>query len=221
MKPAWKRNFKDWITPDVVEAFGLVEDNAHPPFRDWVDAEPVASPEALPLLENRRRMLARYYAGWNETELMMHFIAPLFYSVSFEGKNYGTFFHRKLNVVIDGQPLGGIADALVATGVYDPVKPFFFLNEYKRSQGYTADPQGQLLAAMVAAQHLNNSPRVVYGSFIIGKFCTFALLDGQTLALSQGYDLIDPQEIQTVWAILQRTKQRIEAEVAALEAAEA
>ena len=87
------------------------------------------------------------------------------------------------------------------------------MHEYKRSQGTEADPLGQLLIAMVAAQRLNADGQPLYGCYVIGKFWHFVLLEGQTYSVSQGYDATDAGELRIIWSVLVHTKQLIEERV--------
>jgi hypothetical protein len=91
------------------------------------------------------------------------------------------------------------------------VSPYFFLHEYKRFKGSEANPLGQVLSAMLAAQTLNHTAdQPIYGCFVYGRAWTFVLLQGQTYAAGQAYDAADPEEIVKIWSILQDTKRRIE-----------
>jgi hypothetical protein len=99
---------------------------------------------------------------------------------------------------------------MVATGIFVPYHPFFFLQEYKKSQGYDSDPFGQLLVCMVAAQHLHKDGQPLYGCYVIGKIWTFVLLDGQQYATTQSYDATDAGELQIIWSMLVEVKRIVE-----------
>jgi hypothetical protein len=102
---------------------------------------------------------------------------------------------------------------MVATGTYEPEQPYFFLHEYKRYKGSEADPLGQLLIAMIAAQHLNEEGLPLYGCFVAGETWRFVLLEGKEYGVSKGYDATNEQELHIIWNILQHTKQIIEERV--------
>jgi hypothetical protein len=134
--------------------------------------------------------------------------------VGFTGKGYNAFAGRPLSAIIGEFKIEGKPDWMVATGTSDPENPYFFLHEYKQIHVGSPDPQGQVLAAMIAAQALNHDGRPVYGCYTVAQYWSFVLLDGPTYSVSQGYDATDKDEILIVWSILQETKIRIERLVA-------
>jgi hypothetical protein len=165
-------------------------------------------------VERLRESLFNFRNFWNEEELKMKFIAPLLYTVDFSGPGYNSFADRPLTAVVNNIRLTGKPDWMVATGTSDPENPYFFLHQYKQIHVGSPDPQGQVLAAMIAAQALNNDGRPVYGCYTVAQYWSFVLLDGPTYSVSQGYDATDKDEILIVWSILQETKIRIERLVA-------
>jgi hypothetical protein len=187
---------------------------------EWVNApELELGTETALLLDDLRKLLKQQQYAWNEYEIMARFISPLLATIRFGGEAYNLFHQRELSLEHEGQTCKGTVDGLVALGAFDPETPFFFIHEYKRSQGFDADPEGQLLIAMVAAQHLNNDGQPIYGCYIVGTYWRFVLLDGKQYAVSQGYDATDPTELRIIWRILHHTKQIIEERVAAILAA--
>jgi len=54
-------------------------------------------------------------------------------------------------------------------GFTTPETPYFFMQEFKKSKGDKQDPEGQMLAARIAAQHLNQNGKTLYGSYVIGR----------------------------------------------------
>lgn len=210
MKPVWHRQFKDWRTPEVERVFSLVRVAGHPDFDAWIGSQVESSQEVDGRLEVLRSELLRFASIWNETELMSRFIGPLLSLVQFWGADYNLFHGRQLSLMHEDRRASGAVDGMVASGLVEPERPFFFLHEYKRSQGYEADPQGQLLIAMVAAQRLNDDEAPLYGCYVVGPYWRFIHLLGSTYAESQGYDATDAGELRVIWAVLQETKRRIE-----------
>ena len=217
----WFKNFADWNAMAVSAAFGLRAQDSLPTLESWVSSvvEDV-SPNDASTLEKLRLRLKKLQYAWNEYEIMAGFIAPLLSMISFEEDNFGLFHHRKLTLAYEGLVAEGNVDGLVSFGSFEPERPFFFLHEYKKSQGYDADPEGQLLIAMVAAQRLNDDGLPLYGCYIVGRFWSFVLLDGKEYAVSQGYDATDPEELRIIWSVLQHTKRIVEERVEAILAAE-
>jgi len=201
----WYKNFTEWNAPAVEQTFGLRKKHGLPALLSWINYSSVPGSAQVELLESIQRALDRSQYGWNEYELMAGFIAPLLSAVSFQGERFSTFHQRTLVLTDNGQQTEGKVDGLVAIGVYEPKLPLFFLHEYKKSQGYDADPEGQLLIAMVAAQRLNDDGLPLYGCYIVGRFWSFVLLDGKTYAVSQGYDATDEQELGIIWTLRRST----------------
>lgn len=64
------------------------------------------------------------------------------------------------DTIIKGEP-----DGLIARGLEYPETPFFCLNEYKKEES-ADDGLGQLLAAMLVAQSLNEGTQPIYGAYV-------------------------------------------------------
>ena len=216
----WYTVFSQWNAIAVGGTFGLRSVESNSLFDQWIATNHLAIPDELDsFLEKLRSNLKFKQYAWNEDEIKMGFIGPLLGSISFGDRSYGLFHQRELSLEHEGQSCKGTVDGLVALGAFNPETPFFFIHEYKRSQGFDADPEGQLLIAMVAAQHLNNDGQPMYGCYIVGTYWRFVLLEGKQYAVSQGYDATDPTELRIIWRILHHTKLIIEERVAAILAA--
>ena len=126
---------------------------------------------------------------WNEQDLSMHFIGPIFSLVQFtERYRFNLFAQRTISTVVQGIELGGRTDELVASGYREPETPFFAINEYKKESDPNGDPAGQALAAMLVAQELNIQKGVdlpVYGCYVVGGLWRFMVLQGSEYAISQ------------------------------------
>ena len=209
----WPRNFKDWTSQMAIDAFGLQRNDKQLDFVAWRDVHHSIPPKYEELVEMLRLDLTNGHTGWNEVELMMHFIGPFLKYIAFGGIRYGLYFNRKLQVKVDTLVLSGTVDGVIALGYDEPIHPYFFLREYKKSQGNDSEPFGQLLSAMVAAQQLNNDGQPLYGCYVIGKYWTFVLLAGDQYAVTQGYDATDAGELQIIWSMLVEVKRIVEERV--------
>jgi hypothetical protein len=87
--------------------------------------------------------------------------------------------------------------------------PIFFLQEFKKSKGDKQDPEGQMLAAMLAGQHQNQNGKPMYGSYVIGRDWFFAVLEGKNYARSESFRLTQPKELRQVILTLRKLKQII------------
>jgi hypothetical protein len=204
------RKFQDWNPLDVEQQFQIRLNRQSPQLNAWIDVRheiPSLHQHTIRFLQDR---LIRKYICWNEAELNFQFIGPFLATIDFEGTNFGCYAERPLSFVQNGQTIHGIVDFMVASGLYEPEQPYFFLHEYKRFKGTEADPLGQLLIAMVAAQHDNNDGLPVYGCFVAGETWRFVILIGKEYATSQAYDATSEQELHIIWSILHHTKIIIE-----------
>lgn len=210
---SWPRNFKDWTGQKAIDAFDLKHVPQQAAFEAWKGAVHPFTATHAQLIETLRVDLLNGHAAWNEVELMMHFIGPFLKLIAFGGRRYSLYYNRKLQATIDDLTIGGTVDGVVALGYDEPSQPYFFLKEYKKSQGYDSEPFGQLLAAMIAAQRLNSDGQPLYGCYVIGKIWTFVLLDGKNYSMTQSYDASDEGELKIVWSMLVEVKRIVEERV--------
>ncbi|MCS7085068.1 MAG: hypothetical protein RMM53_00025 [Bacteroidia bacterium] len=202
--------FDRWSAAELERAFDLQERESAPELTEWTSVRHPIPENIFPWVESLRLTLRRMRNYWNEDELRLGFIGPLLYAVNFQGRGYNFFAGRTLGATINGVKLVGKPDAMVATGEVRPERPYFFLHEYKRMHVGSPDPLGQVLAAMLAAQTLNQNGRPVYGCYTVADIWRFVLLYQNSYSVGQGYDASDKNEIQIVWSVLCETKKRIE-----------
>jgi hypothetical protein len=155
--------------------------------------------------------------GWNEEELKMHFISAVLNVAdpNIEGV-CKTFFERPLDGIIGQYELHVITDCMVATPKLggSPVKPFFFLQEFKQAQLWgKTDPQGQMLAAMLLAQQQNADGKCIYGCFVKENNWRFATLTGSDYCVSPQFDSTKKPELLQIVYILRKLKELILARV--------
>ncbi len=135
---------------------------------------------------------------WNEIELIERFVAPVFSLVNFNTDVYSMFSEREIKAIVDGIELKGKPDAIVAKGFYSPKIPYFCFNEYKKEDETKGDAKGQCLAAMLAAQELNNKEHPIYGVVVKGKMWEFLVLKGKEYAISKSYNSTDEELFEIV-----------------------
>ena len=83
------------------------------------------------------RLLFTNASHWNEQDLSMHFIGPMFSLVGFtERSRFNLFAQSSLTGIVDGVTLTGRVDELIASGFRIPKVPFFAFNEYKKEMEY-------------------------------------------------------------------------------------
>lgn len=137
-------------------------------------------------IQDLQDLLAVNFEGWNEQELALHFIGPIFSSVNFtEMYRFNLFSQRFVTATIGNYIVTGKPDGIIASGFREPRKPYFAFNEYKPEVDPDGDPAGQALGAMLIGQTLNNNEQPIYGCYIIGSNWRFMLLIGKSYCVSE------------------------------------
>jgi len=190
--------------------FGLRQTFSSLILDQWLETEILLNEDEKRSLENLQALLKLNVQGWNEQELSLHFIGPLFSLISFtEPYAFNLFAQRKIESVIDGVKgkvkLSGEPDGMIATGYREPEVPMFAFSEYKRRIDPDGDPAGQALAAMLTGQSLNDNQYPVYGAYVIGSVWHFMILEGNHYTFSGEYSALD-DELFDIHRILKALK---------------
>ena len=207
------KEFSKWTIEEVEETFQLIETEQNEWLNAWQTAEIAITPHEEERLSELCKLLGRHVLDWNEEELKMYFISQLLNVVNYLHETYQAFFERRLSVTIDHEQLGGIVDCVIAQGKRSPKRPYFCLQEYKPERHSSNDPLGQVAVAMIAAQHLNNDGKPVYGAYIVGRQWFFLALHERTYALSLAYDATKLEELRQIFKMLKYIKQLVEQEL--------
>jgi hypothetical protein len=180
---------------------------------DWINASPCTlSPFEEVLIEELPVELQREERNWNEEELKMFFVSIVFRIANlYVEKKLKTFFERSLSGTVKDYKISVVVDCMVASPKKSglPTHPYFFLQEYKRSKGDSHDPEGQMLAAMILAQELNNDGKPLYGCWLQGRIWYFTVLNGNEYCLSRAFDVTQKRDLLQVVYILRKLKEII------------
>ena len=115
-----------------------------------------------------------YVLSYSEEELKIKFIGPLLNKVHYQFDDVQDWYQRPLKAKINQAVLHGYVDFMVAKGVKEPERPYFFIQEFKKTK-IDIDPEDQLLAEMLVAMTLNPCDRM-HGAYIIGQEWRFVIL---------------------------------------------
>jgi hypothetical protein len=206
---AKRKLFDDWTTQEVRLTFQLELTENSALLEEWLSKPFVPNVTAIEIMEERRLALNRFYRYWNEDELKFQFIAQIVMLAKLRGKNYNTFSQRNLSTVVNGISLQGRPEVMIATGQEDPLRPYFFIHEYKPSKR-ADEPLGQVLSAMVAAQALNNDGLPLLGCIVIGNTWQFLVLEDKTYTVSDTYDATQKDDLLGIYSALCQAKVYIE-----------
>jgi len=81
--------------------------------------------------------------NWNEQELAMHFIGPMFSLVQFGYEHkFNLFAERAFGGKVDGIAMNGVPDGMIATGYRQPKKPYFCFQEYQQDPPFIPPESG-------------------------------------------------------------------------------
>lgn len=197
----------------LVAEFGLTIADNSPLLSDWQTVESTELEDyAEVILRKLEPRLHTEIDGWLEEELKMKLLALIFtLSEVEEPRKIGLFCERQIIAEIGSFYIHVIPDCMVSSvyGLTMPQTPYFFMQEFKKSKGDSQDPEGQMLAAMLAAQHLNKNGKPLYGSFVVGRYWCFTVLEGKNYARSEALHLTRPKQLRQVILTLRKLKQII------------
>ena len=153
-----------------------------------------------------QNLLSKNVFYWNEQDLALHFIGPMFSKIDFtEPYRFNLFAERSISSTVGNYELFGKPDELIATGYGEPEIPFFAFQEYKREKDPNGDPAGQCLAAMLVGQTKNDNDLPIFGSYVIGRDWYFMILQQTHYAVSRDFSAIT-NDIFDIFKILKTLK---------------
>ncbi len=182
------KTFEQWDIDEVEHTFGIRRSDTLSALNEWLAANQEITEQERANIKHLQTNLVHKIDIWNEDELKFKFIAPFVSIVGYDTDRFNAFTQRTLSATVNGVPLSGRVDFVVATGKSKPIQPFFFLHEYKRTRGRENDPLAQLLVEMLAARELNENKHALYGCYVQGRNWFFVVLDRQEYAESLAYD---------------------------------
>jgi hypothetical protein len=154
-------------------------------FQEWFSYSYVLTKTELTLLERLLSQHKLYVSNYSEEELKAKLIIPILNLVEFNCGGIKDWYERPLKAIINGVEIAGYVDFMVATGIKEPQRPYFFIQEFKKSKA-KIDPEDQLLAELLVAIELTQST-IMRGAYIIGKTWNFVILERQQTYQYQYY----------------------------------
>ena len=141
------------------------------------------------LLEDNKSLIESY----SEEDLKVNFIVPILNKIRFKSfeKKMRDFYELRMTYKTSKFILNGTIDFVVSEGLVESKKPYFFIQEFKRSEEY-GNPRPQLLAELISAIELNDW-KFIKGAYIIGGIWHFAILEKLNVGkyqyfISQNFD---------------------------------
>lgn len=179
-------------------------------FSAAVEIDPAVEGFLRELLEQNRLLIDSY----SEEDLKIHMIAPILNHVRFTSyeQNIRDFYELPLTYATNRFILSGTVDFVVAEGLVESRKPYFFIQEFKRSEEY-GNPRPQLLAELISALELNEWA-TIKGAYIIGGSWHFVIVekverDRYQYFVSQHFDSTRMEDLTGIYKHLMCVKQEI------------
>ena len=138
------KSFNDCSLAYLAKTFGLKRLLHGPDMQAWLNQSAELTTREKENLSDLQQLLEFNILGWNEQELALHFIGPVFSLVKFSTERFNLFAERYIEAIVDEIKLSGKPDGLIATGYFEPEKPFFCFHEYKKEIDNAGDPMGQV-----------------------------------------------------------------------------
>ncbi len=165
-------------------------------FNEWFNYKYEISDYELKFLTTLLNAKKNYLQYYNEIQLKSQFIIPILTLVNFFTTEFKGWYERNLTGIVNNYELKGNTDFMVATGKLKPVKPFFFIQEFKKHHT-KSNPLEQLLAEMAVAMQINGK-NILRGTYNFGQFWKFIILEKTNQNKYQYYEskTFDSSEIE-------------------------
>jgi hypothetical protein len=197
---------------EVLERFNINRNQSCEHLKNWLDTSGIFSAFELELVQKIQKELILHGRAWNEEELKMNFVSFVLFLANVNvPEKIQVFFERRLSGTVNDIPISLVVDGMIAspTNANRPKTPYFFLQEFKRSLGDDHDPEGQMLAAMILAQELNQDGKPLYGCWLQGKNWNFTTLIGRDYCVSKQFDATEMEDLHQIVFILRKLKDLI------------
>lgn len=201
-----KKTFRDCTLKFLEKTFGLDEVDDLPALKAWMSMPVEISAFEKAQMLHYRDILDFNVKDWNERELDTHFIGPVFTTVNYSNKKFNHFVQRKVEGIVDDWMLFGEPDGIIASGRRAPEIPYFAFQEYKKQLDPNGDPAGQVLAAMLVAQRLNENKLPIYGCYVVGGLWHFIVLEEKKFAITDGHNAIRINQLLEIFRRLKALK---------------
>jgi hypothetical protein len=202
------KNFEQWETQDIEIALDFKQVWESELLSEWLAAQTEFSIIEKSQIEKVRKRILQFADYWNEDELKLQAISIILDIVDYQIEGYNIFSQRYLSSKINEIEIGGRVDFMLAKGRQKPIKPYFFIHEYKQERKGISDPKGQLLAELAVAQVCNDYKFPMYGCYVIGRNWFFMVLKDKEYAVSNAFNASD-EDIYQIIAILRKIKDYI------------
>ncbi len=199
---------------DLKKLFNIEKELSENIFDSWFNNDICLSVDIVTYLQDLIEQNRGLIDDYNEEDLKIYLISPLLNKINFILKNKGIrgFYELPMNYATDKFILNGTADFVVSKGLFQSKKPYFFIQEYKRSEEY-GNPRPQLLAELISAVELNDW-KSIKGAYVIGGSWHFTILEKLDIGkyqyfISQNFDSTKIDDLKLIYKNLLFVKNEI------------
>ena len=182
-------------------------------FNTWFDNAIKLDQKTIDFINALLKKESVYLDFYSEEDLKIKFLAPVLNRIDFKiNDNLRDFYEAKLSYESDDFILTGTTDFMVSQGLKRPKKPYFFIQEFKKSKS-NSDPEPQLIAELISAVELNGF-KTIKGAFIVGGNWNFVILQRikkhhYRYFLSQTFNAENAIDLQQIYRNLLYVKEEI------------
>jgi hypothetical protein len=117
-----------------------------------------------------------FISDYFEEDLKAKFIIPLLNHINFVSieNEFRDFYELPMTYKTDKFIFSGTTDFVISKGLLKSKKPYFFIQEFKKSK--STNPEPQLVAELISAIELN-SFQSIKGAYIFGAIWNFVILE--------------------------------------------
>lgn len=204
---------------DLKILFDIEKKLSNNKFNDWFNNEIDLNSETVEFLENLIEQNSGLIDDYNEEDLKIYLISPLLNKINFilKDEEIRGFYELPMRYSTDKFILNGTVDFVISKGLFQSEKPYFFIQEFKRSEEY-GNPRPQLLAELISAVELNNWTHIK-GAYVIGGSWHFVILEKLKTAkyqyfISENFDATKINDLKLIYKNLVFIKNEIINEIA-------
>jgi ketosteroid isomerase-like protein len=199
---------------DLTSLFEIERNINQHRFDEWFDTTIDIDPETEAFLAELLDENAVLMDSYGEEDLKINFIGPLLKRVRFASfeRRIRDFYEVSMTYATSRFVFNGTVDFVVAEGLVESKRPYFFIQEFKRSEEY-GNPRPQLLAELISALELN-AWITIKGAYVIGGSWHFVILeklatDTYQYFISQNFDATKLADLKRIYQHLVYVKQEI------------
>lgn len=199
---------------DLRKLFSLKFNIQQSIFKKWFETDFSVSQSDIDFFKEIINDHSFLIESYKEEDLKVKVITPILNRVKFIDVDipFRDFYEENLTYKTDKFILSGDTDFLISKGLEYAEKPYFFIQEFKKSIK-NDDPRPQLLAELIAGVELNGTD-FIRGAYIVGSIWNFVILeklavDSYQYFISTNFDSSKLDDLTAIYKTLQFVKNEI------------